>query len=602
MTTFFAGTAVLFSGNSGLEVYGQKIFSSISAEPLKTGMPATDEYILGTGDEIVINIWGAAEEEYREEIGSDGAIFIPGIGKITLEGRSLKEAKEFMRKKITGRYKNISVSISPGKLRKIEIFVLGEVRKPGSYIVSPGANIVEALSLAGGPSPQGSLRRIKILRRGGQQYERDLYPLFMSGEPLDDMQFFPGDTVFVPMAEFMAGIKGAVRRPGMYELPGKTKLEELIKLAGGLLPNADIPRIQAERPDVKKGRLLVDVAPEDAEMFFVDNFDIINIPYLPEEIFYKVSLEGAVRAPGFYGWKEGIKLGDLLKETELLPYALRDKAEIIRTEENGAKKVISVSPEDLLAGKKESNIGLAPRDRIIIYSREHKEKRVTITGQVYYSGEYVIAGNERLSDLVKRAGGFTGNAWLPGIVFMRETVKEQKRKQLETFISDKEESIRQEEARTVKAQDKQLLAEGKIFLQQLKEAEVKGRIALKIEDAAAFVGSGQDILLEDGDRIHIPEKAVSVAITGEVNLPANIMYKPEHMLNDYLERAGGFTRNADRRNIFVARTNGTATADTSNIEPGDTIVVPFEIKERRGSIIKDIVQMFYHISLGITAY
>ena len=606
LTVFIAGFA---TGQNNappetvpLEVYGQRIFSEFPSEIRETGFHIPDTYVLGIEDELIINVWGAFEEEYRKTIEYDGAIFIPYIGKVHLEGLSLSDAKELIRTKLFGRYKNISVSVTTGKLRTLEIFVLGEVKKPGSYLISPLTSILEVLAMAGGATDKGSLRHIKITKKSdGSAKYCDLYPMFMSGEPPPEIQFSQGDMVFVPLAESLAGIKGAVRRPAIYEIAGPATLKDLMELAGGALPNADFSRVQVERTDKSRGRIFIDIDCNKSGNFAINNFDTVNIFPLPEQPFYRVSMEGAVRRPGTYGWKEGLKLSDLLREEELLPYALRDKGEVIRTEPDGGKKIIIMYPAKIFAGEKEYDIPLVPQDRILVYSQERPEKRVVIQGQVYYPGEYVVVRGDRLSDLVKRAGGFTRHAYLPGIVFMRETIRAEKEKQLATFVKEKEVMLKQEETQAESAEEKKLLNQGNMLLQQLKATEIKGRIPLYISDEK-YAGRESDIFLEDGDNIYVPVEPVSVAVIGEVNLPGNIVFKKNSGFNYYIEKSGGFAKNADRRNVFVAKVNGTATSDVGNIGTGDTIVIPFEVKERKGTLLKDIAQMFYNISLGLSVY
>lgn len=596
---------ILLPQYSGLELFNQKVFTGIQSEIMPTGLYIPDSYILGKDDEIVINLWGAIEEEYRKRIENDGAIFIPGIGKIYIDGKTLGEAREIIQRRILERYRNISVSVTTGTLRKIEVFILGEVKKPGSYVVSPVSSILEILALAGGPGDRGSLRKIRIIKRkDGSSREYDLYPLFISGEKPPDIQFSQGDIVFVPLVEFLAGIKGAVKRPAVYELTEPSTIDELIKLAGGPLPSADFSRLQVERIDRENGKILIDVNAASTGTFKVESHDLVVLPSLPDNLFYIVSLEGAVKRPGSYQWKKGIKVSDILKEDELLPYALKQKAEIVRTEEDGSKSVVIIYPDKIFRGEEEYDVPLFPMDRLVIYSQERMEKKVIIYGQVRYPGEYVVIRGDRLSDLVKRAGGFTPYAYLPGIVFLRETLKAEKEKQIKAFIKEKEEVLKKEYERVEGAYDKQLIDQARIYLEQLKNMEVKGRIPLDIRDEKLLLEgkSEYDIPLEDGDVVYVPVSPVSVAVVGEVNLPTNVLFSRRYNLNDYIRKAGGYTKNADRKNIFIAKANGTAIYETSKIEPGDTIVVPFEIKERKRAVFRDIIQMFYHLSLGLSVY
>ncbi|MCM8820758.1 MAG: SLBB domain-containing protein, partial [Candidatus Omnitrophica bacterium] len=425
-----------------------------------------------------------------------------------------------------------------------------------------------------------------------------------SGEKAPEVQLSQGDIIFVPLVESLAGISGAVKRPAVYELKGISTIDDVIKLAGGALPNADFSRLQVERIDRERGKVLIDVDPAKTESFKVENMDLIILPPLPDNLFYIVSLQGSVRRPGEYGWKRGMRVSDILKEEDFLPYALKEKAEIVRTEEDGSKKVIVIYPDRIFRGESEYDINLSPMDKILVYSQERLEKKVTIYGQVRYPGEYVVVRGDRLSDLVKRAGGFTTYAYLPGIVFLRETIRVEKEKQITSFIKEKEEMLKKEYERTEGAYDKQLIQQAQIYLEQMKNMEVKGRIPLNITDEKTLIeGSNEyDIPLEDGDVIYVPVRPISVAVTGEVNLPTNIVFNKRCTLNNYVQKAGGYTKNADRKSIFIAKANGTASYDTSKIEPGDTIVVPFEIKERKRTVLRDIIQMFYHLSLGLSVY
>ncbi|MCX8081978.1 MAG: SLBB domain-containing protein [bacterium] len=588
-----------------LDFFSVKVFSSIQGDIKQTGFYIPESYILGLDDELVITIWGAVEEEYRKRIDNEGSIFIPGIGKIYIDGKTLGEAKNIIQRKISERYKNVFVSVTTGAIRKQEVFVLGEVEKPGSYIITPITSIFELLALAGGPKDNGSLRKIRVIKRkDGTSLEYDLYPLFISGENPPDIQFSQGDIIFVPLAESLAGITGAVKRPAIYEFKEVSTIEEIIKLAGGVLPNADFSRLQVERIDKEKGRVLIDVDPSSIGTFTLESHDLVILPSLPDNLFYIVALQGAIKRPGNYGWKSGMKVSDILKEDEFLPYALKEKAEIVRTEEDGSKKVISIYPEKIFKGEKEYDINLFPMDKILIYSQERIEKKITIYGQVKYPGEYVIMRGDRFSDLIKRVGGFTKYAYLPGIVFLRETIRAEKERQVASFIKEKEEMLRKEYERAESSYDKQLIEQVQLYLQEMKNMEVKGRIPLDIKDEKALLEgkSEYDITLEDGDFIYVPVAPVSVAVIGEVNLPTNVLFNKRYKLDNYIHQAGGYTKNADRNGIFIAKVNGTASYNTSNIEPGDTIVIPFEVKERKRTVLRDIIQMFYHLSLGLSVY
>jgi polysaccharide biosynthesis/export protein len=591
-----------FKKAPGLEIFGQKIFKNFSSVPDRGMFYVNNNYILGRGDNLIINIWGAVEEEYTKEIESDGCIYLPRIGKIYLQGKQLVEGKDILRRKILESYKNISISITTGKLRTFDVFVLGEVKKPGRYQISPCEDIIEILSLAGGPTEKGSLRKIRIInRQQGKEKILDLYPFLLKGELPAEHQFSPGDAVFVPLAEFMAGIEGAVRKPAVYEMTRGSKASDLIELCGGFLPYADFSRIQIERENKEETGQLIDIEFTDLEKTRLENFDLMRVFEMPEEEFYRIHLQGAVKRPGWYGWKENLKLGDILKQEELGPYALREKAEIVRTTEWGSKKVLTFSPRRLFHGDSTQDFKLQPQDKILIYSQERPEKKVIIKGEIYYPGEYVITHGEKLKSVIERAGGMTPEAFPQGIEFYRQTIKEEREKHLNVFIREKEAAIQREEQRVEEEEEVKLLEKGKVFLKQLKEMEVKGRIVLDFKNGDIEEKSAHNIMLQDRDIIYIPEKPLTVAVTGEVNYPTNIIFDENLKFQDFIQKSGGFTRNADRKHIYIARSDGTATLNTKNIKTGDTIVIPFLVKDRAGKIVKDIVQMFYHVSLGVAA-
>jgi len=257
----------VFSDYPELETFGQKFFKNFSAVKTPTGLLPGEKYILGQGDTLIITIWGFLEEEYRKEIESDNSIFLPKIGKIYPGGKTFKEVKEIIRNAVYGKYRNVTVSVTTGKLRTFQIFVLGEVKKPGIYEISSLFDIIEVLALAGGPTEKGSLRKIKLVRKNGDINFFDLYPFLLKGEKPFQIHFSSGDTIFVPLAKNMVGVSGAVRRQGVYEVMERVKLKDVLKLCGGFPPTADLSHLQIERKDIEKGSVLIDLNQEDISSF-----------------------------------------------------------------------------------------------------------------------------------------------------------------------------------------------------------------------------------------------------------------------------------------------------------------------------------------------
>lgn len=585
----------IFSDYPNLKKFGDDFFENYSLDKIKSQILISDDYILGPGDEIIISVWGFFEQEFKKEIEMDGSIFISGIGKIYLGGRKLKDARKIIEDRFYKKYKKIQVSVSTGRIRNINIFVLGEVKRPGVYEITPFYSILDIIAVAGGISKTGSLRKIEIKRADSSNKFVDLYPLLLKGEKLEFFQFQDRDVIFIHPANNYVGIDGAVKKPGIYELENM-ELKEIIELAGGFLPNADLSHIQVERIDKAKGKIIIDIDEKEMGSFILKNFDVVKVPFMSNQIYYQVTVIGAVKTNRTFGWKENLKLSDILKKEDLSPLADISKGEIIRNE-NGFTKVISFSPEKVFKG--EENIELMPLDKIIIFSKERPIKKVIVLGEVKYPGEYIIESGEKLSSLIKRAGGFTSSAYPKGIVFLRESIKELKEKEIEGFVQEKREILTSLLKSSFNSEEKEIIEKGLISLEKVSEAKLTGRVIVKLDSWNDFEKTKYDIILENNDVIYVPKKPLYVSIIGEVRNPTNVFYEENLRTIDYINRAGGFTRNSDVKNIYIIRIDGSTDTNLEKIEPGDTIVVPFEAKDRTGKIVKDIMQILYQITVGI---
>ncbi|MCM8818552.1 MAG: SLBB domain-containing protein [Candidatus Omnitrophica bacterium] len=587
----------IFSDYPELKLFGEDFFENFTISPRTYQLPLTNDYVLGYGDTLIINVWGFWEQEYHKEIEIDGSIFIPGIGKIYIGGKKLGDTKKIIENKFYEKYRNINVSVSCGKVRTINIFVLGEVKKPGFYEISPFFSILDVLAVAGGITKNGSLRKIEIIRSDGSKFIFDIYPFLLKGEKPKDFLFQSGDTIFVHKSENIVGIIGPVRKPGIYELKD-LKIKEIIELSGGFLPNADLSYIQVERIDKDKGKILIDIKEITIDDFKLQNYDVVKVPSISSYFYYQILVTGAVKTQKVYGWREGIKISDVLKKEDLLPLAETEKGEIVRIE-NGTRRIIKFSPERIFKGETSEDLLLKPQDKIIVYSKERPEKKVVIYGEVLYPGEYVIESGEKIGDIIKRAGGFTHLAYPKGIVFLRESIKKEKQREIEKFVKEKREILSSALKSTLDSEEKTLIEKGLIALDKISEIGPSGRIVIKMEEMEKFEKSSYNIPLENGDIIYIPKKPAYISIIGEVNNPTNILYENGLNINDYISKAGGFAKDADRKNIFIVRVDGSSDKNIKELEPGDTIIVPFEPKEKTAKVIKDIVQIFYQIAVGI---
>ncbi len=589
-----------------LRQFGYNLFEGAAGFIAPTDIAVGPDYLLGPGDEVVISLWGLFEKEYREMIDRDGNIFLPKLGKITLGRRTFSQTEKDLKEKFSHYYKNIRISITLGKIRTIKIFVIGEVKRPGSYQMSALSNLLHALYLAGGPTKMGSLRNIRIMRKGKEKTSFDLYPFLLSGDTGEDFYFSSGDTIFVSPIGPVAAIGGNVKRPAIYELKGKTSLKDLVNIAGGFLPSAYLSRIQIERIENFQKKVLLDVElsaqvrERSADILLKDS-DLVRIFSIEKRIYNRISLEGMVKHPGDYQLKPSMRLGEILTPEELLPEASLSKAEIVRLKENGATEIIGFSPEKLFKGEKKENIILKRWDRIVIRSAWEQVSKVEVKGEVEFPGQYTVRRGERCSSLIERAGGYTPEAFLPGAVFTRESVKEKERINLEEFIQ-RQGTILEKGKEGATDEEKRLIAEGETLLKELTEKVPLGRIVFHLSPLKKFKGSPDDLILKDGDTLYIPKPPAAVSILGEVNNPGAICYQGRKGLNYYLEKAGGFSKDADKKYLYVIRPDGTATAKSLLIGRGDTIIVPQRVKTRTGKVVKDIIQMIYQVSVGISSF
>mgnify|MGYP001157849105 FL=1 len=584
-----------------LKVFGQDFFSNVNLSGVEFSRFIPDKYYLGPGDQIEISVWGVTEFRQQMEIDREGSIIVPRIGKIYLSGKNLIQAKKYLQDIFSRTYRDIKLELTLVKPRQITVFVMGEVVKPGTYAITTSSSILEILGLAGGITERGSMRKVSIVHRDGTKQEIDLYPVFF-GDGLPDITIQAEDVVYVPLATQFVSISGAVRRPAKYEMTEPLSLKKLIEYAGGFLPEADTKRIAVFRNDTIAGRTIIDIFPQNQkqdalEKFFLTDGDWIEVSFISKDVVDCVFVEGIIKNPGKYGWKQGLTVSDIVKESDFLPETSQEQAEIIRENTSGAREIIQFSLVD--AVRKIKDVELQPRDRIVIRSKQQPVKTVTLSGEVKFPGQYVISSGETLSSVINRAGGFTSQAYLPATVFTRVSVRQREKQELEKFIMEKQATLEKEAGRTESEEEKALIEKSKTLLQQLAQTPVTGRVVVNLEPWEKFVGSESDLTLENGDAIHIPAKPTIVSVVGEVNHAANVLYKPEADINYYIDKAGSYTKNADIKNIFIVKVNGTATRNLKRIDPGDVVVVGFLAKDRPGKILKDILQMLYYVKMII---
>jgi protein involved in polysaccharide export with SLBB domain len=607
-----------------LRQFGYDVFRA----PATTFAPVEDvpvgpDYILGPGDSLTIYVWGLVESIFSATVNRNGEIFVPRVGTLKVWGLTFAKAEELIREQLGKVYTGFRISVTLGRLRSIRIFVVGAVARPGSYLLSPLSTITNALFAAGGPSKQGTLRRIQLLRNNRTESELDFYDFLLRGEKKGDVRLESGDTVFVPQIGPVVGLVGRVHQPAIYELTADTRVTDLLKLAGGVTPRGYLERVQIERFQANRARVVLDF---DLLAFYergqeennpvLKNGDLVRVFPVDLRIYNAASLEGLVKRPGRYALRPGMRVADLLVKEELLPDAYLDRAEVVRVREDLGTEVIPFSIRDAWSGRPEANIELKPLDRVVVRSQMRPVEEVVVTGMVKRPGQYAVTRGERLSSLIKRAGGLEPGAFPRGAVFTRRSIRIAEQQQLDRFVRTQEQSLLAETS-AVTAGASQLTSDNKAevasaqaavlvqrreLLRSLAAAVTLGRVAIHLDDAILQT-KNWDIELEDGDTLYIPHQPKSVLVLGAVRnstalLHTGLAERPDF----YVAQAGGVTREADLDQMYILKPDGSTISSfpkVYNVEAGDAIVVPLstEPKYRTLPTLRDIATILIGFAL-----
>lgn len=610
-----------FAGEKPRELrqYGYSLFAS----PVSTFAPVEDvpvgpDYILGPGDDLAINVWGAMDSGVMRTVDRNGQIILPSVGPMRVWGLTFSQAERLIREQLARHYRGFQTTVTMGRLRTIRIYVVGEVCQPGSYTLSSLSTVTNALFSAGGPLKLGSLRNIEIKRNHHTVGTLDLYDFLLRGDKTRDFRLESGDTIFIPTIGPIAAISGEVKRPAIYELQGSTRVQDLIEMAGGLTPQSYLKRIQVIRAKPNAEREVIDLdltslqgngnSPVNIE---VRNGDLVKIYPADPRIYNTISLAGVVKYPGEYEIKPNMRLSQLLPRASLLPEAHMDRVEVIRFKEDLTTDVVHANLRKAWVGDPSEDILLRPRDLITVRTEFQGHKSITLAGEVKLPGTYNISPGERLSSVIKRAGGFTDKAFLPGAIFTRRSVQELEKKRLEEFLRQHEERLLSEErppSFTPISLDEQHTRQARVAekREQVKVVASKitlGRIVIHLDEMEKFEETPNNLLLEDGDTLNIPQRPATVLIAGSVRNPTAIVHRQGEDIQYYLNRAGGFSQSAEPKEMYLLKADGSALIGflrLKNVDPGDAIIVPPRTQERYDwSWLKDIATIAGQAALGL---
>ncbi len=610
--------------SEGPRVFGRRVFRQSTSRfgPLLTG-PVGDDYVLGPGDRITLIVTGNVELVREQMVVSrEGFLVIPDVGQVAVVGLTVEELRERLFTRLRRVYSGIGrgpdantfFSVSIAGLRTIQVRVLGEVVRPGSYQLSSVATVLEALYFAGGPTDHGTYRRV-MLRRGREApLEVDLYPYLTAGNLSEDHRLQSGDVVFVPEVGRQATIIGEVRRAAIFELAQGEELKDLLQFAGGLLPSASTHRAGVERilPSADRtpgvDRVMVD-APLAAVMEGTESFDVlpgdqISIYPVRADLRRRVEIRGAVWFPGHYELRSGTTVASLIERAGGgSPGALLDQVQL--------RRFISEEGNQQLVGTDSLQTVLQDQDIVTVYSRDQFSQidSIFVYGGVQNPGGYPYLRGMLASDAVMEAGGFLKDANNRFVNVVRRLDHNRSAEVTTVMLADRFDDLGQ--LSDISARDGwvpettipltpgsavyvrrertddyghvsiigevtvpgqyALLGRGDHFSSVLSRAGginqyadtagvqlVRERINVGIEydKAVRYQRSEYDPILIDGDTIRIAARDETVFVNGAVNFPSRVMFVSGMGVEDILSEAGGPIESADLDRISVRYADG----------------------------------------------
>ena len=649
------------------EIFGHNIFSNrrLSFAP-SLNIPTPLNYRLGAGDEVIIDVWGSNEATIRQTISPDGFINIPNLGVVTLNGMTVREAEQYLRKKLAqiypvdGEDAASDFKLTLGNIRTIQVSVTGEVVVPGTYSISSLSNIYNALYCAGGVNDLGSLRKVQLVRNGKQKAVVDLYDFILNGVLPDGLTLEDGDVINVPLYLSLVNIEGSVKRPMYYEMKDGETVQDLLDYAGGFAGDAYRSNINV----VRQNGVEYQVYTVDSNLFsafILKDGDALTVGALIDRYENKLEVKGAVYRPGIYQLGDGIRtVSELIAKADgLKGDAFTNRALIHRERQDLTFEVISVDVKAVLSGQApdiqlqrndilyipsiydlndigtitiegevatpgtfvyEANMtvediimqagGLLesastvridvsrriknpaskeqPDSIANVFTRSFKDGyvvsedldfvllpydyvnvrrspgyaeqgKVKVSGEVIFPGDYVLTHkNERLSDVIARAGGLNKWAYVKGARLIRHTLAEERN--------------RTRSGMTVLTTGKDSVNVANLDLDETYS------VGIDLEAALAAPGSDADLVLRQDDMILIPEYINTVKISGNVMYPNVVAYNSGMSVRDYVEMAGGYGYRSKKNKAYIIYMNGTIARarqmSKGVVEPGCEIVIP----------------------------
>ncbi len=661
------------------KIFGHKLFNLNTYDPnALVNIPTPNNYVLGAGDQLIIDFYGSAELHHEAIVNPDGYISLPRSGLIKVSGQTIEGVKNIIRNRLRTTFSgqaNRKLNISLGNVRSIKVNVTGEAITPGTYTMSSLSTISSALRRSGGPNEIGSFREIQVIRNNKVAAVLDLYDILINGFSEKDILLHDQDVILIPTYINRVIIEGETKRSGYFELRQDEVLSDALKYAGGFAPNAYSHRLKVYRNNNRE-KEIYDILNSEFENFKITRGDSIVVNEVLERFTNKVTVEGAVYRPGEYSLGSAETLKALIESSDgLMTDALMGRISIVRTNDDLTINNLSVNFSDILAGrasdislkredliivpslldlneeaivrirgainnedaeegveieyvknlslqdlvvrvggfteaasltnieivrrKKNIAVGtenaitsdiiivpfksgfgmnanttetiLEPYDEVFVRTSPNYQEQtyVEIQGEVAYPSTYGIeTKEERISDLVKRAGGLTLQAYIPGATIIRtvqlsQVELEQKRRTLQDLSSGDEELIEVDD------------------IEETREEFID----IDLDQILKSPGSVGDLILQDGDVVKIPKLLETIRVQGEVLYPTTVKYLSGSGFKNYISGAGGFTKKSLRRKSYVLYPNGSVDRTRKflvfniypKIEPGSEIIIPQRI-------------------------
>lgn len=673
MNTTYREEAEKTEDTTPRRIFGHNVFNNqaLSFEP-NENLATPQNYRLGPGDEVVIDIWGTSEDHIRQTISPEGSIMVSQLGPIYLNGMTITEANNHVKNKFSTKYAGVSgtnpetdINLTLGQVRTIQVDVMGEAVIPGTYRLSPFSTVFHALYKAGGINDIGTLRNIEVLRNGRRIVGVDVYEYLFDGKQTGNIRLQEGDVIIIPPYDNLVAIDGNVKRPMYYEMKDGETLAQLIDYAGGFAGDAYTEQIRLARQTGRENELFNIVSGDFTEYKLADG-DVVTVGSILDRYANRVELKGSVFRPGVYALATDLRtVSDLIKKADgLLEDAYTGRVMLYREGADLSLELIPIDLEGIMNGKR-PDVTLKRNDVIVVPSAREMEElgEISIYGQVMNPGQYPFASNTTIEDLIVQAGGLRTGAstarvdisrrkidptslvptneiaevftfsvkdgllmdGMPGFVLKPYDIVEvrrspgyqtQRRVNIDGEVAfdggytlaNKNERI-SELIRRAGGLTQSAYTRGAHILRQMTPEEIEVRnqslhlvggimsdgdsidmrklnlsneytVAIDLEKAIAMPGSYADLVLREGDRIIIPELTNTVKISGDVLFPNTVIYQPGKKLKYYINQAGGYGEMAKKSKAFVVYMNGNVAQAKGNtvIEPGCQIIVPSKQK------------------------